>query len=184
MSAILWAEIYHFPGKYPAQDRANSTEVFDILLAHNADVNYNGTHGGVEGMTPLGCAANLFNYPLSLELTEKLLKAGADPNPDRVPENLSPLYWALTNVFTRWEENGHENRAELIKMLLDAGADPNALCDGYAPLHLTAIYDDDLTKMLLAAGADKQIKSIEGLTPLDYAFRYRNFKTIKLLLGN
>jgi ankyrin repeat protein len=182
ISAILWADIYHFPEKYSAQDKANSAEVFDILLEHSADVNYNVTYGGIPGITPLGFAAGIKDYALSLELTRKLLKAGADVNPGRAPENLSPLLGALANIFTRWEENGHENRSELIQMLLDAGADPNAECDGHTPLLIAAYYDYDLTKILLDAGADKSAKSIEGFTPFVMAMMNSQFKMMKLLL--
>ncbi|MDR1966965.1 MAG: ankyrin repeat domain-containing protein, partial [Synergistaceae bacterium] len=170
MSAIIWADVYYFPKKHSVQDKMNSMEVFDILLAHGVNVNHSGAYGGKSGtITPLGLAASLNDYALSIELTKKLLKSGADVDPDRSPEHLSPLYWALTNIFTRWEESGHENRAELIKMLLDAGADPNAVCDGHAPLLIAAAYDYDLTKILLDAGADKRAKSVEGLTPFDMA---------------
>jgi ankyrin repeat protein len=183
MSAILWADVYHFPGKYSTQDRANSIEVFDILLRHNVNVNYNGTYGGQSGITPLGLATCLDNYFLSIEITRKLLTAGANVNPNKEPEHLSPLYWALTTIFTKWEESGHENRLELIKMLLDAGADPNVLCDGHAPLLIAAAYSYDLTKLLLDARADKRIKSIEGLTPFGMAMMNGQFKIMKLLLN-
>jgi ankyrin repeat protein len=183
MSAMLWADIYHFPGKYSEEKRTNSIEVFDTLLAHNADANYNGTYGGTPGITPLGFAVSLNDYALSAELAGKLLKAGANVNPDRSPEDSSPLFWALTTVFTKWEESGHENRLELIQTLLDAGADPNAICDGHTPLLIAAAFDHDLTKILLDAGADKSVKSIEGLTPFRMAMMNAQFKIMKLLLA-
>lgn len=187
LTSILWSEIYRAPGKYSERDKRDAGEIFDALLEHGTDVNYNGTYGGGgERVTPLGFAVSLGDYALSAELTGKLLRAGADANHDRKPGELSPLILALTSIFTRWEEKGPDiygNRADLIKLLLDSGADPNAVCDGYSALHVTAMYDYDLTKMLLDSGADKRAKSAEGITPLGIAIKNSQITIARLPLA-
>jgi ankyrin repeat protein len=180
MTAILWANIRYLPENFSERGREHAIEIFNILLKYNADVNYNGTYGGSSGITALGASVNVADYELSLILTKTLLDAGAEVNPKREPGEMTPLFWALTNVFTRWEESGHDNRAELIKMLLDAGADPNAVYESLTPLHWTAAKDFDLTKILLDAGADKTAKDSRGRTPYVIAMQNLNFRIMKL----
>jgi cytohesin len=58
-----------------------------------------------------------------------------------------------------------------VKLLLEAGADPNAAQDGgFTPLHSAANNDDrESAEALLAAGADPGLKTDEGKTPAQLA---------------
>ena len=64
-------------------------------------------------------------------------------------------------------------RAEVVKMLLDAGTDPNSQDTyfGQAPLHNVVCRDEGVKigKLLLEYGADPLLTDVDGETPLDYA---------------
>lgn len=75
---------------------------------------------------------------------------------------------------------------KIVKLLLDAGADPNIQNSiGGTALSLAAGYvDDEIVKLLLDAGADPNIRGVSGFTALMHAApRSGNIETIKLLLN-
>jgi ankyrin repeat protein len=60
----------------------------------------------------------------------------------------------------------------VVKLLLDNGFDPNAIAtkNGYTPLHFAVAANNiAAARLLLQYGADKRIKCLEGLTPLEKA---------------
>ena len=70
-----------------------------------------------------------------------------------------------------------------MKLLLEHDADPNAPQEGgFTPLHAAAQNGDMQTiQTLLFHGADVDIKSAEGKSPLDYARESKNLEAIELL---
>jgi ankyrin repeat protein len=60
---------------------------------------------------------------------------------------------------------------EIVRLLLEHGADPNAAQDGgFTPLHAAAQNDDrESVEALLAAGADPALASDDGKRPADLA---------------
>jgi ankyrin repeat protein len=181
--SMLQVQISYAKAAEASRDlQSESMRIFGLLLEHGADVNDSSTYAGGPGPTPLGFAAGLPYYEHVLELSQKLIAAGANVNPvfPRNGERLSPLFWAVSSVFIGWNEH-HENRYELIRLLLDAGADPNAgLADGDTPLHYATV-DYDITKMLLDAEADKRAKNKDGKTPFDIAMENLNYEVLQLL---
>ncbi|PKX95144.1 ankyrin repeat protein [Aspergillus novofumigatus IBT 16806] len=78
--------------------------IVQILLDHGADP----SAADCEGCTPLH-----EGFGRNTVILQKLIKAGADLNPRRMPRGLTPLY------FVAWL-----GRADAARILLEAGADP------------------------------------------------------------
>ncbi len=110
-----------------------------------------------DGFTALHLAA-FFAQP---EAAAELLRVGADPN--AVAKNSMKV--AVINSAAA------SGRADLVQMVLLAGADPNARqMAGYTALHAAAAHDNvEMAKALLDAGADPSLRNDDGQTPADKA---------------
>ena len=172
--------------------------------------------------TPLTYAARFGN----IQIIKMLLKAGADPNYGIVNESRArPLYAAvqqrrdndvvkvLIEAGADVNYNQHffspttvlhlavrDYRTELIKILLDAGTNPNKLSDsahssGKSPLQVilsgpqkSAPRENlpgapmEIAKLLIEAGADVNMLSKSGMTPIHIAEKKQKF--LKLLIEN
>jgi ankyrin repeat protein len=76
-----------------------------------------------------------------------------------------------------------EEPPEVVEMLLNAGADPNAADnDGVTPLmEAVVVRSPELVKLLLRRGADVTMADEQGRTALDYA-RKRKHRVIVAML--
>src|SRR6185295_4216400 len=106
----------------------------------------------------------------SLELIRAMLAAGANPN---YPPT-EPLYFAIASG------------PRMTKLLLEAGADPNALDSADRPLWwsaLSASKDDDLTtlRLLLDHGADIKKRDRQG-GPVAWAAYQKSWRSLWLLI--
>jgi ankyrin repeat protein len=162
--------------------RSNDVESVKVLLAAGVDINQTSGYG----WSPLLVAAQNRYYKLGAYLLER----GANPNLAN-KGGWTPLYLATDN---RNIENGDYpvrkgdmDHLDFIKVLLDKGADVNArvkdstetrtvftnqwLDENGATAFLRASQSGDvaLMKLLLAHGADPNINTLLGVTPLHVA---------------
>jgi ankyrin repeat protein len=128
------------------------TTVKNLLGADTSSINFKNN----KGLTPLLVAVSNLNFDIS----NLLLKHGADPNISQPSDGNAPLHVAA--------ENG---LAWLGEILLDHGAKINALNkDGATPLILAVRWQHrDFAAMLLRRMADPSIADGEGKTAPDYA---------------
>jgi ankyrin repeat protein len=74
--------------------------------------------------------------------------------------------------------------ASAVRLVLEAGGDPNARNDAGATALMWAVPDIEKTRLLLEHGADANARSEDGRTPLLIASSWRNSSAaLKLLLG-
>ena len=149
-------------------------EAAKLLLEAGADVNArtqlpkpNG------GATPLYFAVRLsLAASASPKLVSLLLEAGADVTLKVAfdfGDGLGLNFETVLGYYTSCSDA----RADVVKMLLDAGADPNSqdTLFGQAPLHHVVDGDEGVKigKLLLEYGADPLLTNKDGKTPLKLA---------------
>ena len=122
-----------------------------------------------DGYQPLGLAC-FFGH---LETARYLINAGARINsPSQNEMKVTPLHSATA-----------AGCSELVKLLLQLGANPNAPQEGgITPLHAAAQNGDvESIRALLFYGADANIKSDEGKTPLNCATESKKSEAVEWL---
>lgn len=156
------------------------TEIIQQLLDLGADVN----HVGKLGRTPIIAAANAPNAPL----VTKLLAKGADPNIPETGTNDGSLGHAICYA-------AYSRSPEVIRLLLQAGADPNARTngpDGRTALILAIDYARvknetapcETVIALVEGGASPNLARTGGFTPLLYTINSQMPETAKYLLAH
>ena len=112
------------------------------------------------------------SYRGDVEMVREILAAG----PDKDIRNTSgdtALHVAM-----------YQTNLLVIKLLLDYGFDPNAITvrTGYTPLHnAVAANNVEAARLLLQYGANKNIRGLDRLTPLDKARKEEKPALISLL---
>ena len=165
-----------------AGDWASVENLLDACIRAKIDV-------ASEAGIVLELLVGLRSLDFRLELVEKLLSAGADPNGSREeagqadfdPALGTPLYRLTISlpvaVFDEMDALDFRRKESLAlnfaARLLRAGADPNArFSDGRSLIAMAAAHSASMTKLLLAAGADPNpapAKAFAGASPLHLA---------------
>jgi len=124
------------------------------------------TPGGAKAVAPDGFGVlGLAVYFGRTETAKMLLEAGSHPDTSSANEfKVRPIHSA-----TAHRDPGVS--LELVRMLLESGADPNVVqAGGWSPLHAVASRGrEEIAKLLIEHGASLQAKSEDGRTPLEMA---------------
>lgn len=155
--------------------RHGNLECVNVLLEHGAY--YNDANEYYQ--TPLYYACGNCHKTIA----EILLKKGANPNFIDCNHN-TPLHRACRGD----QGKPVAKRLPVIKTLLENGANPNSINkDGETPLLVVVNDDEDnnemIVKELVKAGADMNYKDHKGRSPLIYAIKRNDEKTLAFLLN-
>ena len=174
----------------------NQDKKDDYLLAalHGDNVNYlKNLHArgvNLKGVNKQGRNLLFLVANYSPNCTRYLVNdIGLDINLEYTQGNTILNYLASDENLSIESENKHEaeetfSRYEMIKLLLDLGANPNIQCDrGYTPLFWALSKDlYDMCELLVLNGASPEIKVKSGNTAFAYAAAKSDLKYIKLFM--
>ncbi len=165
-------------------DKQTVASLFRLFLDHGADPNAPFNNGKIpprvtypairygpvhQGSTALLAAART----QELTLMKALLDKGANPNAATTVDHFTPLMAALTQAAAGrgGRGGGAQNIPAAIRLLLDKGADVNAVNSrNMTAAHYAArTGNDEALKLLVERGAKLDIKDRIGRTPLDMA---------------
>lgn len=116
--------------------------IVQILLDHGA----NPSAVDCEGRTPLH-----EGFGRNTAILQKLIKAGADLNPRRMPRGLTPLYY-----------EARLGREDAVRILLEAGADPSIQTETGETILQRAIPHTKVVQLLLDAGVDVNVREFHN----------------------
>lgn len=162
---------------------ASTPEIVELLMQNGATLNVVST----KGRTPLDSALQTNN----LGVTKILIKYGADVNFKNDQDFFRTMtQWVLCEVVPNHETRGTEKiistAEEILKVLLEAGANPNQQSvSGTTVLH-TAITKKltSIVKLLLEYKADPCIRDVSGSSCFDYTDDEKILKLIEPLRLN
>lgn len=151
-------------------------EVVKYLLQHGANPNIKDEYGSTALDSAVHNEPQLNKDVTAInEIVKSLISAGANVN-----HVVNGVHVGST-VLIDASNNGY---SDVVKMLLEAGADPN-ITDDYnnTPISLASNAGyTEIVKVLLEHGANPNVKDSSGKTPLNYAEEHGYSEIIQLLL--
>ncbi|NOZ40498.1 MAG: hypothetical protein GXP24_09765 [Planctomycetes bacterium] len=136
--------------------RSSKRKSVRLLLAAGADPEIRDRQ---QSWTPLQCSAFCNHGSDGIEIAKLLLQHGANPNAVEPKYNETALHYAVIST----------QSPLLVQLLLDAGADIDALSsNGSTPLQSTVSQGNtEIADLLLASGADPELRNKFGFRPID-----------------
>lgn len=115
----------------------------------------------------------------NINILAKILEQGVNPN---IHMQSAPFWTPLQAAIDEIDDGG---TIQIVQLLIQFGADVNAwnLLQDSNPL-IMAIWGghDQVTRLLLEAGANPNVKDSEGNSPLRFSVNQENVEVVKLLL--
>lgn len=145
----------------------NRLEIVKLLLAKGARKNQPINKGPIEGSTPLSIACSLGH----IEIVEYLVESKPEPEPEPDHDYNQVAAFGMTLLFTA----AHHGQLEMVKFLLEKGADINLVCldEGLTPLIIACMEGHlNVAQELLNRGADVTANCIDFGTALHYACKH------------
>lgn len=141
--------------------KAADTAAVDILLQKGADTSAK-LSKEQSGIAPLHIAVALPDET-GVEITELLLKSGADPN-IRDSAFSSEDYGRTPAHIASSREDNDKVSCAVVRLLLEYGANPDLLCEGHSALSLAICSGNDLAVgTLLEHGANPSLRLSKGV---------------------
>ena len=133
-------------------------------------------------------ARSFVNYPEN-DLFEPDVpqEVGARLFQDSISSHINPNFFHhMEYGVTNLHYPATNNDSEIVRMLLEAGADPNAICyNGLFPLYVAAETGNlDVIKVLISHGAEVNKTTPKGCTPILNAAEEGELETVQYLLDN
>ena len=163
--------------------RGKGTALFNACLR--------GDTGEVKFLLELGAnpnARSFVNYPENnLFEPDVPQEVGARLFQDSISSHINPNFFHhMEYGVTNLHYPATNNDSEIVHMLLEAGADPNAICyNGLFPLYVAAETGNlDVIKELISYGAEVNKTTPKGCTPILNAAEEGELETVQYLLDN
>ena len=173
-------------------------EEVETLLNAGANPNLMGNNGPIV-FRPYKNSHKMRSETLRQEIVEALLNAGADPKTTDINGVTLLTYAAMDNhtdiikaLIVKGIDQHHldttlsyTSSLNVLRLLLDAGANPNAVKNLGQPVLLKSIQqaDVEIIKALLNAGADINARDPDGKTALIIAIEWKHLDIIEALLN-